>query len=315
MVPTIMATTTMPNPHPTWYLPVAASAALVFWASAFVGTRVALASFPPGELALYRYTIASLILLAVACYVKPKTPSKPDAPRLIALGIIGIGIYGLCLNYGQQTVSAGAASFIVNTAPLFSLLIAHFYLRERLPWLGWLGVAVGLVGVGMISFAEADVGLSHGALLVFIAALCWALYQIMQKPLFPTYGSFAVVCYAIWSGTLFFLPFAPSLVENLSRAPLTHHLIVLYLGVLPGAVSFLAWSYVLEHMSVSKATPLLYLVPVLSLLIAWVTIGEQPAVLSVGGGLVAIAGVALSRLAAAHTANPSHSLTVKAPEP
>jgi drug/metabolite transporter (DMT)-like permease len=298
--------------HPSsWHLTAAALAALIFWASAFVGTRVTLESFPPGELALYRYGIASLILFAIAWFVKPKIPTRHDLPRVLAIGIIGIGIYGLTLNFGQQTVSAGAASFIVNTAPLFSLLIAYFFLRERISWLGWIGVVIGLMGVGMISLAEADTGLSHGALLIFIAAVCWALYQIMQKPLLPMYGSFAIVCYAIWSGTLFFLPFAPSLVAHFSHAPLSHHLIVLYLGVLPGVVSFLAWSYVLEHMSVAKATPLLYLVPVFSLGIAWLTIGEKPAVLSVIGGLVAIAGVALSRI----PPFPVHSSSVKAPHP
>jgi drug/metabolite transporter (DMT)-like permease len=289
----------------------AAVSALLFWASAFVGTRVLLHpinpgehSFSPGELALYRYGVASLTLALITCWMRIPLPAWRDLPRLAATGIIGIGIYGLALNYGQMDVSAGAASFIVNTSPLFSVLFASLLLKERLNLPGWIGLCLGLSGVGLIALAEGRSELSTGAGLVFLAALCWALYQILQKPLLPHYGPLGVVCYAIWGGTLFFMPFLPSLLHTMQGAPTTHHAIALYLGVLPGAVSFLAWSYILAQLTVSKATPLLYLVPVLSLLIAWLAIGEKPALLSVLGGIVAIAGVALSHVTRVHTTPP-----------
>lgn len=282
----------------------AAVAALGFWASAFVGTRVVVegshignaGSFSPGELALYRYGVASITLALLACWLRPPLPRRQDLPRLFATGAIGIGVYTLALNTGQQTTTAGAASFIVNTAPLFSALFACVALKESLRLAGWLGLIVGLAGIGLIALGEDGSGLSTGALLVFVAAIAWALYQIIQKPLLPYYGAFGVVCYAIWIGTALFLPFAPDLMEAMARAPATHHATVVYLGVLPGALAFLAWSYLLAHLTVARATPLLYLVPVLSLIIAWLAIGEQPQVLSIIGGLVAIGGVALSRL-------------------
>lgn len=288
--------------HPRIIL--AAIAALGFWASAFVGTRVALASFAPGELALYRYGVASLTLALLAGWLRPPLPRRQDLPRLLATGLIGIGIYTLALNTGQQTIAAGAASFIVNTAPLFSTLLACLLLKERLRWPGWLGLAVGLAGIGLIAMAEGGSGVSHGALLVLAAAVAWALYQIIQKPLLPYYGALGVVCYAIWFGTLLFLPFLPGLLEAMARAPLQHHATVVYLGVLPGALAFLAWSYLLSHLTVTRATPLLYLVPVLSLIIAWLVIDERPATLSIIGGLVAVGGVALARLAAPRKSTP-----------
>jgi drug/metabolite transporter (DMT)-like permease len=281
----------------------AAVAALGFWASAFVCTRIVVhepapgipATFTPGELALYRYGVASITLALLAIWLKPPLPRRQDLPRLIATGAIGIGLYTLALNTGQQTTTAGAASFIVNTAPLFSTVFACIALKENLRPAGWLGLVVGLAGVGLIALAEEHSGISTGALLVFVAAIAWALYQIIQKPLLPTYGALGVVCWAIWIGTALFLPFAPGLFTAMAKAPLQHHALVIYLGVLPGALAFLAWSYLLAHLTVARATPLLYLVPVLSLAIAFVAIGEQPHVLSIIGGLVAIGGVALAR--------------------
>jgi drug/metabolite transporter (DMT)-like permease len=274
---------------------IAAVAALGFWASAYVGTRITLPSFTPGELALYRYGVASLTLALLAIWLRPPLPRRRDLPRLAATGIIGIGVYTLALNTGQLTTTAGAASFIVNTSPLFSTIIACVVLKERLRPAGWLGLAIGLAGIGLIAVGEGGSTVSTGALLVFVAAIAWALYQIIQKPLLGYYGALGVVCYAIWFGTLCFLPFAPGLVAAMAKAPASHHATLVYLGVLPGALAFLAWSYLLAHLTVARATPLLYLVPVLSLAIAFVVINEQPHLLSIVGGLVAIGGVAMSR--------------------
>ncbi len=287
-----MPTTTQPN-HSRIIL--AAIAALGFWGSAFVGTRVALVSFTPGELALYRYGVASFTLALIAWWLQPPPPRLKDLPRLIATGVVGVGLYTLALNTGLQTVTAGAGSFIVNTSPLFSAVLACVMLKERLGWPGWLGLFIGLAGLGLIATGEKESGISHGALFIFASAIAWALYQIIQKPLLPYYGPVGVVCYAIWFGTVIFLPFLPGLLNAMPMAPLKHHATMIYLGVLPGAVAFLAWSYLLAKLSVTRATPLLYLIPVVSLIFAWLFIDERPAWQSIIGGTIAVGGVAVSR--------------------
>lgn len=284
------------NPNATLRLVAAICTVLVLWGSAFAATRVALDSFKPGELALFRYGVASLVLAALALWSHPIRPRREDLLRLFACAALGIGIYTLALNYGQQTVSPGAASFIVNTAPLFATLFASVMLKERITWPGWVALGISLIGMALITLGEGNGTVSTGALLVFVSAITWALYQIVQKPLLPRYGALGVVSYAIWGGTVMFLPFLPGLLTAVVAAPARTNWIVLYLGILPGAVAYLAWSYVLTKLPVSRATPLLYLVPVLALLIAWLLIGEQPRLQSVIGGAVAIAGVALGHV-------------------
>jgi drug/metabolite transporter (DMT)-like permease len=304
-----MATTTQPN-H--LRIVLAAVAALGFWGSAFVATRVALVSFTPGEVALYRYSVASLTLALVAWWLRPPLPRRQDLPRLIAVGVIGVGLYTLALNTGLQTVTAGAASFIVNTAPLFSVVFACVILKERPGWPGWLGLLIGLAGLGLIATGEKTSGISPRALLIFGSAIAWALYQIIQKPLLPYYGPVGVVCYAIWFGTAIFLPFLPGLLNAMPMAPLQHHATAIYLGVLPGAMAFLAWSYLLSQLSVTRATPLLYLVPVVSLITAWLVIDERPVWQSVIGGTIAVVGVAVSRWSHPSRSSPPISTSQKA---
>lgn len=286
----------MPLPAPTVLIAIAAGATLVLWASGFAGNRAALAHLSPGELSLYRYGVASLVLALIALVRPPVAPRLGDLWRLGLTGALGIGIYNLALASGQRTVSAGSASFIINTAPIFSALLAWPFLGERPSRWGWAGLLVSLAGVALIACGEGQGTVSWGALQVFVAALAWALYHIVQKPLLPRYGALGVVSYAIWSGTLMFLPFLPSLLHTAPGLPGGTHAVAIYLGVLPGALAFVLWSYVLTHLPVTRATSLLYLVPVLALAIAWLALGERPGLLAVVGGAVAIAGVAISRI-------------------
>jgi drug/metabolite transporter (DMT)-like permease len=62
--------------------------------------------------------------------------------RFLACGLLGIALYNALLNTGEQTVSAGAASFIVNTLPIFTALLAQSFLHERFNRWGWLGSLV-----------------------------------------------------------------------------------------------------------------------------------------------------------------------------
>jgi drug/metabolite transporter (DMT)-like permease len=292
------------NPNATLRLVAALCTVLLLWGSAFAATHFVLQQklFTPGELALFRYGIASLVLAALTLWSPLVRPRLADMPRLIACAALGVGIYTLALNYGQLTVSPGAASFIVNTAPLFATLFACVMLKERLPAPGWVALGISLVGMALITLSEGDGRVSSGALLVFVSAITWALYQIVQKPLLPRYGALGVVSYAIWGGTVMFLPFLPGLIPAAAGAPALTNATVIYLGVLPGAAAYLAWSYVLTRLPVSRATPFLYLVPVLALLIAWVGMGERPHALSVLGGVIAIAGVALGHVTRARPA-------------
>ncbi len=265
---------------------------LLFWASAFAAIRVGLRHYSPSHLAALRFLVASGTLALATTIKRVRVPQWQDVPRLLLLGLFGIALYHTALNYGELTVSAGAASFIINVAPLFSILLSVSFLGETLPPLGWTGLLVSFTGVSLIALGEGGgLNFNVGGIYVLTAALCGALYSVLQKPLLKKYSAFDMVCYSIWLGTFYLLFPALGLLSEIQRAPLPATLAIVYLGIFPAAISYFGWSYVLARMSVSRASIFLYLVPVLSTLIGFVWLGEAPQRLTVLGGSLALGGV------------------------
>src|SRR5262245_40227530 len=156
---------------------LAAGCTIVLWASAFVGIRAALAGYSPTHLAALRFMIASLALGAYAVATRMRLPRRQDLPALGLCGLVGITVYNLALNTGERSVTAGAASLLVNTAPIWTAIWATLFLNERLrPW-GWIGMALSFAGATMIALAErGGLGLNWGAGLVLLAAVAQSVY-------------------------------------------------------------------------------------------------------------------------------------------
>ena len=127
---------------------------VVLWSSAFVAIRAALESYNASHLAVFRFVVASVVIGALSIRRRMSLPSRRELFRVIAIGAIGITGYNLALNYGEMDVTAAAASFLVNTVPIITALIALVAGQERLSALGWLGSLVSFAGVSMVAIGE-----------------------------------------------------------------------------------------------------------------------------------------------------------------
>jgi drug/metabolite transporter (DMT)-like permease len=271
---------------------IAIVVSLILWSSAFAAIRVGLKSFGPGELALFRFSIASVALFVYSLITRQPLPRIRDLPMMLLLGFLGFFIYHVGLNAGEVVVPAGSASFIISSVPVFSTLIAFVFLKERLTFLGWMGVLISFCGVALTSLGSgAGFKLEPAALFIVCAAIGESIYFVLQKPFYSRFSGLQLTTYTIWAGTFCMLVFLPGLARQVHTASLNATLAAVYLGIFPAATVYVLWAYALSKVNVSRVTSSLNLQPVLSLAIALLLLGEMPTMVALAGGAITIAGV------------------------
>jgi drug/metabolite transporter (DMT)-like permease len=271
---------------------LAVALTILFWGSSFTGIRVALDSFSPGPLALLRFTTASIVLLTAAVISPVPFPKREDWPRTAGLALIGITIYHLCLNFGQQTVPPGTTALLIQTAPVFTAVFAHVAGIERLRWDMVLGISIAFAGTLLLIVGQGrtiEFTLAAGAILM--SAIGTATYFLFQRPLAARYGVRSVTTWTIVFGTLPMVYFAPLAAAEWQTATWTAIQAIVFIGVFPAAIAYLLWNYAVHELGASRTMMFLYGSPIVTLFTAWLWFGTTPPPISLVGGGITIAGV------------------------
>ena len=300
---------------------VAAGVTVVLWASAFVSIRSAGEAYAPGALALGRLLSGSLVLVAILLIRREGLPPRAAWPGILVSGLLWFGGYAVVLNWGEQLVDAGTASLVVNVAPILMALLAGRFLGEGLPPRLLAGMAVSFAGAAIVGISMSGSGGTSllGVLLCLVAAVTYAIGVVAQKPALAHASPLQATTYGCVIGAVACLPFSGQLVEGLAHAPLSATLNMVYLGIFPSALAFTTWAYALKRTTAGKMGATTYAVPAIVVVMSWLLLDEVPGWVTLLGGLVCLAGVAVSRsrsrragVAGAATATPSAGASAEA---
>jgi drug/metabolite transporter (DMT)-like permease len=271
---------------------------VVAWASAFVAIRAVHAHFDAGPLALGRLAAGAIALtialLATRTWVRP---TGREWAQVIGCGVVWFGLYNVTLNAAEQRLDAGTSAMLVNVGPILIAILAGLFLSEGFPRSLLIGAGVAFCGVLLIGFAGRGDSAADplGVALCLVSAAAWAIGVTLQKPALRRLPALQLTQMACTVGMITTLPFTGGLVDDLRSAPAGSIAGVVYLGLVPTALAFGTWAYALANMNAGRLGVTTYVVPPLTVLLAWPILSETPHLLALAGGAVALLGVALAR--------------------
>lgn len=280
---------------------VAIVVTVISWASAFIVIRGVAPHFGSGALALGRLAVGTVCLAVLLIGRRWVAPTAREWMLVVIFGIAWFAAYNVALNTAEQSLDAGTTAMIVGIGPILIALGAGMFLGEGIPrWLA-IGSAVAFAGVLCIGVATgisvgfAASGTASGILWAICAAVTYAIGVLCQKPAIARLPARQVTFLGCLIGMLVCTPFSAELLTDLGRAPVSSVIGVLYLGAIPTALAFSTWGFALSRMPAGQLGVTTYIVPALAILLGLVFFREIPAPLGIVGGIVCLAGVALSR--------------------
>lgn len=268
---------------------------VLIWSTTFAALVAALRHFSPQHLLFLRWTLTAVLFAGYAVVTRMRRPDRSDLPQIALAGFLGFAAYQMLLVNGQTGVSATMAGFLINMSPIFTTVITSMLGKETARWNTWAGL--GVCTVGLVVMAQGKGGLGQvgpSAGLVVLAALSFALYALVARPLLAKYRPLEVTTYALIAGSLPFAVFAPGSMGALRSASQSDLATLLFLAVFPGGIAYVLWSRAVKGLNPGLASRFLYLIPVLGIGVAWIWIGEVPRAVTIIGGLVTLIGVAVS---------------------
>lgn len=273
---------------------------VAIWAGTFVATKIVLEEISPAISALYRYCIASFILLVID-YRNSERIKGADYPLLIFLGATGVTLYYLLQHYGIKYTNATDAAILISLSPVFIGVISGVLLREKLKRITLIGLSLAFIGCilvitnGTESYQDNEARL-WGDILILLTAVSWAFYSVYGKKLLKHYSIRTIVKYTTWIGTLLLIPFClPELnpATNFSLS-ITGWLNLIYLGGLASVYGYLAWCRALTKLPAVTVGSYLYFRPLLTGIIAAMIVHENIGPSVIIGGFFIVLGTYLS---------------------
>ena len=278
----------------------------LLWSVNYLVGRMAPGVIAPHMLALLRWSLAGLVLLAFAWpeLLAKRTSLLKNAWHYLVFGALGMWICGAWVYIGARSTSATNIALIYALSPVFIALISTLWLRERLGLLQWLGIALAFTGLVHVVIkgqwsALAQVKLVAGDLWIMGATVSWTLYSIFLKRWPTEFSPLVRLVLIIFGGVLVLLPL--TVLEALSGLPMTQTLwgwktaaLAIAAGLIPGAGAYLAYSTLQKELGAARAALTLYLGPLYAAAVAFLVLGEPIEGYHALGAAVILPGIYLA---------------------
>ncbi|MEJ2211562.1 MAG: EamA family transporter [Anaerolineae bacterium] len=271
------------------------------WGSSYLFIKVTVADVPPLTLVAGRLTLAAVILWGVMAASRQSMPRRRSLwGAYTVMGFFSGTLPYVLISWGEQYISSGLAALLQATMPIFTVLMAHFAIREeRLTMASVLGVAVGFAGVAVLMLPDLRQGLhaslwGQAAIVVssasYAGAAVYARLRLRgQSPLASTTGQLTM-------GAVLTLPLALIVDRpfHLSPSPQAWWA---WLGLilLGTVIAYIIYYAIIERTSATFVSMVTYVIPVNGLLLGALVLNETLTLNVLVSAILILAGVVLVR--------------------
>ena len=251
------------------------------WGSTYLFNKILVQDYPPFLLAGIRFTLAAIIIFAIAKWNKiPFDTTKVRARNAAIAGILMLTIGNGAAVWALQYVDSGISAMLVSSQPLFLLLMMYFLDGKKVPAKSILGIALGILGIYFLVSDQAlatSANFYKGVLMVLIAVLMWAYgsYFVAKSEL-PRNHFVNSGVQMIFAGLSLFVI---SLLLGEDWHSLDHitwkaGLSWGYLVIFGSVIAFTAFNFLLKKVSAEKVSTNTYVNPVVALFLGWLFLSE-----------------------------------------
>jgi drug/metabolite transporter (DMT)-like permease len=275
----------------------------VIWGVNYSVVKAGLASMAPLVFNGARMLLAAAVLFAIAGVVRDaKWPNRHDTVRLLALGLLGNGLYQLLFIFGLARTRAGVAALIVAAGPAWIAIISRLLGRERVSTRGWMGIGLQLVGVGCVvgstKSLEGGTDVMLGAAFIAAGSIAWGLFSVLLQPYTQRAHPMHLSAITMASGAgVMLVAAAPGMVAlEWSTLPASAWGAVAYAGLGALVVAYLLFYRGVRVLGPTRTSLYSNLQPVIALAVAWVMLNETPTGWQLAGAGFIMVGLLLSRV-------------------
>ena len=274
--------------------------AAIFWGTNFAATKFAALSIPPLLLVAFRFCAGGLLMYGGLRLLEPESRlGRKDLLPMAALGCLGVGTAQTGFTFGLSMTSAASTGLIFSTAPVWGMLLGSVLGHERPTGRGVVGVALSIVGVGVVFYEGLGAGSTSliGNLWVLLAAVSVGVYTVLSVPLLERHTPLTVATYPILFGGPFVLLLSSPQLLNLGWGSVGVGVwaAVGYSAVFATAFAFVGWQRGISRIGANRTLIYQYLITAVGVASGIVFFGERLGVEKVVGGAVILLGVYLAR--------------------
>jgi drug/metabolite transporter (DMT)-like permease len=281
---------------------VAFGCVYLFWGSTYLAIHVAGEHLSAPVVGGTR-SLFSTLLIVLICAVRGKSLRVPrgETWKLALIGLLFMSGNNVLLTWGEQMVPSGFASLVVSTMPIMIALLE--WMRpggEALNRRGWAGTLLGTAGIVVLvwpSLHEKSHGASRPVLGVFVllgAALSFAVGSVLSRKFRFKADTFVATGWQIGAAAIFNLSLA-GVTGELHRAQWswTGLSAIVYLSVFGSLIGLVAFTYLLQHVAVTKVATYAFVNPVIAVLLGVLLLHERLVRTELLGMAVIVCGVAM----------------------